>query len=224
MRRLVLPSLVALLSLAAAPVLAAEPKSEDQKVLYAVGLALGREMAVFSLSPAELEFVKQGLSDSVTGKKTVVSLDEYGQKIQALAGSRRDARGAKLASAGKDTLEKAAKEKGAVKTATGMVYVPIKEGTGASPTAADTVKVHYRGTLVDGTEFDSSYKRNQPAEFPLANVIKCWTEGVQKLKVGGKGKLVCPPDIAYGKAGAGGSIPPDATLQFEVELLDIVKK
>lgn len=115
----------------------------------------------------------------------------------------------------------AAKESGAVVTASGLVYRSLKEGDGASPTATDKVKVHYRGTFPDGREFDSSYKRNQPAEFPLNGVIKCWTEGVQKMKVGGKAKLTCPAAIAYGERGAGGVIPPNATLQFEVELLAI---
>ncbi|MDO5290665.1 MAG: FKBP-type peptidyl-prolyl cis-trans isomerase [Pseudomonadota bacterium] len=104
----------------------------------------------------------------------------------------------------------------------GLVYQSLKEGTGPSPAAADTVRVHYRGTLPDsGKEFDSSYARGQPAEFPLNRVIPCWTEGVQKMKVGGKAKLVCPPAIAYGSRGAGGVIPPNATLHFEVELLGI---
>jgi FKBP-type peptidyl-prolyl cis-trans isomerase FkpA len=106
----------------------------------------------------------------------------------------------------------------------GMTYSVIKEGAGASPAATDTVKVHYRGTFPDGKEFDSSLGRGQPAEFPLNRVIKCWTEGVQKMKVGGKAKLVCPPDMAYGARGAGGVIPPNATLHFEIELLSIVGK
>jgi len=106
--------------------------------------------------------------------------------------------------------------------ATGLDYTVLKEGSGASPAATDVVKVHYRGTFPDGREFDSSYGRGQPAEFPLNRVIKCWTEGVQRMKVGGKARLVCPPGIAYGERGAGSVIPPNATLHFEVELLDIV--
>ena len=115
----------------------------------------------------------------------------------------------------------AAKEAGAVVTASGLVYRSLKDGTGASPTAVDKVKVHYRGTFPDGKEFDSSYKRNEAIEFPLNGVIKCWTEGVQRMKVGGKAKLTCPASIAYGERGAGGVIPPNATLLFEVELLAI---
>ncbi len=121
-------------------------------------------------------------------------------------------------------LTAAAKEPGAVTTPTGLVYRSLKDGTGASPTAADTVKVNYRGTFPDGREFDSSYKRNEPAQFPLGGVIPCWTEGVQRMKVGGKARLTCPAAIAYGSRGAGGSIPPNATLHFEVELLEIAKR
>lgn len=109
----------------------------------------------------------------------------------------------------------------AVTTKSGLVYQSLKEGTGASPAATDVVKVHYRGTFPDGREFDSSYKRGEPTEFPLNRVIPCWTEGVQKMKPGGKAKLTCPPAIAYGERGAGGVIPPNATLLFEVELLGI---
>jgi len=121
-------------------------------------------------------------------------------------------------------VAEAAKEPGAVVTPSGLVYRSLKDGTGPSPTAADTVKVHYRGTFPDGREFDSSYKRNEAIEFPLTGVIKCWTEGVQKMKVGGKSKLTCPPSIAYGERGAGSAVPPNATLVFEVELLGIKGK
>ena len=121
-----------------------------------------------------------------------------------------------------DPLKAAAAESGAVVTPSGLVYRALKEGSGASPTAKDRVKVHYRGTFPDGREFDSSYKRNEPATFPLDHVIKCWTEGVQKMKVGGKASLTCPSAIAYGERGAGGGeIPPNAVLKFEVELLAI---
>ncbi|QCB45737.1 FKBP-type peptidyl-prolyl cis-trans isomerase [Hydrogenophaga sp. PAMC20947] len=119
------------------------------------------------------------------------------------------------------TLAAAAKEAGAIVTPTGLVYRAMKEGTGASPRAANTVKVHYKGTLPDGKEFDSSYSRGTPIEFPLGGVIPCWTEGVQRMKIGGKAKLTCPSAIAYGERGAGGVIPPNATLVFEVELLGI---
>jgi FKBP-type peptidyl-prolyl cis-trans isomerase FkpA len=120
-----------------------------------------------------------------------------------------------------DFLDKAAAEPGAKRTASGLVYKEMKAGTGASPKETDLVKVHYRGTLVDGTEFDSSYKRNEPATFPLNRVIPCWTEGVQMMKVGGKSQLVCPAVIAYGDRGSPPVIPPGATLVFEVELLGI---
>jgi FKBP-type peptidyl-prolyl cis-trans isomerase FkpA len=123
-----------------------------------------------------------------------------------------------------DFAQAAAKEPGAKVTASGLVYRSLQDGQGASPLASDKVKVHYRGTFPDGKEFDSSYKRNQPIDFPLNGVIACWTEGVQLMKVGGRAKLTCPPAIAYGARGAGGVIPPNATLQFEVELIAIAGK
>lgn len=129
-----------------------------------------------------------------------------------------------LAAAQSNAAAEAAKEPGAVVTPSGLVFRSLKDGTGPSPTATDTVKVHYRGTFPDGREFDSSYKRNEAIEFPLSGVIKCWTEGVQKMKVGGKAKLTCPPSIAYGERGAGTAVPPNATLHFEVELLGIKGK
>ena len=121
------------------------------------------------------------------------------------------------------TFQAAAAEPKETTTNSGIVITMLKDGTGASPKPSDTVKVHYRGTLTNGKEFDSSYGRGQPASFPLNRVIPCWTEGVQAIKVGGKAKLVCPPNLAYGSRGVPGTIPPDATLVFEVELLDIQK-
>ena len=127
---------------------------------------------------------------------------------------------APVATDAKTYLDKAAAEPGAKRMPSGLVYRELKAGSGASPKAADTVKVNYRGTFIDGMEFDSSYKRNEPISFPLNGVIPCWTEGVQMMKVGGKSQLVCPSSIAYGDAGRPG-IPGGATLIFEVELLGI---
>ena len=120
-------------------------------------------------------------------------------------------------------LEAAAKEEGAVKTSSGLIFKSLSPGTGESPKLTDTVKVHYKGTFIDGTEFDSSYKRDEPTEFPVNKVIKCWTEGLQRMKVGEKAQLVCPPGIAYGDRGMGGIVPPGAVLVFQIELLEIIK-
>ncbi len=220
MKKLVIAVLVALFAVSAFA--AEEPKTDDQKTLYAVGLVVARQLAVFRLTPAELEFVKQGISDGVTGKTPLVKIEDYGQKIQEMAGARRNAYGEKLTAGTKELFEKAAKEKGAIKTKSGLIYVSLKDGTGAAPTGTDKVRVNYRGTLVDGTEFDSSYKRGQPAEFPLNGVIKCWTEGLQMMKPGGKARLYCPADLAYGERGTG-LIPPSAALVFDVELLEVKK-
>jgi FKBP-type peptidyl-prolyl cis-trans isomerase FkpA len=221
MHRLIVTVLVILL---ATPTFGADmAKTEEQKTLYAIGLLVSRSLSVFNLTPAELEVVKEGLTDSVTGKKPEVELGAYNDKVQELARVRRMAQGEKMATVNKDFLDKAAKEKGAVKTDSGLIYLSLKEGDGTSPNPKDTVKVNYRGTLPDGKEFDSSYKRGKPLEFRLDGVIKCWTEGLQRMKTGGKARLVCPSTIAYGEAGAGELILPGATLAFEVELLEIKK-
>jgi FKBP-type peptidyl-prolyl cis-trans isomerase FkpA len=198
--------------------------TEEQKTLYAIGISVARSLSVFDLTQPEFDYVKQGLVDAHSGKKSDVELTLYSSRIQDLARTRRNISGGKQAGAGKDFLEKAAKEKGAIKTDSGMVYTPVTEGKGESPKAADIVKVNYRGTLIDGREFDSSYKRGKPLEFKLDNVIKCWTEGVQRMKPGGKAKLVCPAQLAYGENGTGDLILPGATLLFEVELLEFKKE
>lgn len=211
-----------LIMIMTAPVYAAEPPAtEEQKTLYAVGLIVARQLSVFGLSPVELEVVKQGITDAATGKKTEVELAAYGEKVQELARVRRKAQGERLASSNREFLENAAKEKGAIKTDSGLIYLSLKEGEGNKPGATDTVKANYRGTLPDGKEFDSSYKRGKPFEFRLDGVIKCWTEGIRMMKTGGKARLVCPPNTAYGDAGAGELILPGATLVFDVELLEI---
>ncbi len=197
--------------------------SEDQKVLYSLGAAVAQNLGPFRLTPAEIPFVISGLNDQLQGKKLQADLDAYSPKIQELARSRQASAAEAEKKAGAAYAASAVKEKGAVKTSSGLVYIPMKPGKGASPKASDTVKVHYHGTLTDGTVFDSSVKRGTPAEFPLDRVIPCWTEGVQKMKVGGKAKLVCPSSIAYGDQGRPPVIPGGATLVFEVELLDIVQ-
>jgi FKBP-type peptidyl-prolyl cis-trans isomerase FkpA len=193
--------------------------TDDEKTVYALGLMMGQSIAPFNLSPAELEIVKRALTDSAGGKPAL-ELSEWGPKIQPLANSRAAVVAAKQKALSAAYLAKAAAEPGAIKTDSGLVFREVRAGQGASPKATDTVKVHYRGTLVNGTEFDSSYKRNEPAQFPLNGVIKCWTEGVQRMKVGGKAVLVCPSDLAYGEQGRP-SIPGGAALIFEIELLDI---
>jgi FKBP-type peptidyl-prolyl cis-trans isomerase FkpA len=189
--------------------------------LYAIGLLIARQLSVFNLTSAEVEVVKQGLTDATSGKKPEVDINAYGTKVQELAKARRKAQGEKMAGMNKGFLESAAKEKGAVKTDSGLIFLSLKEGAGTAPGSTDTVKVNYRGTLPDGKEFDSSYKRGQPLEFRLDGVIKCWTEGLKMMKPGGKAKLVCPSSIAYGDTGAGEMILPGATLVFEVELLEV---
>jgi FKBP-type peptidyl-prolyl cis-trans isomerase FkpA len=195
--------------------------TDEQKTVYALGLMMGQSISVFNLTPAELDIVKRALTDSANGKPAL-ELSEWGPKIQPFAATRSAAAAVKEKAAAAAFVTKAAAEPGAVKTESGMVFREVRAGTGASPKATDTVKVNYRGTLVNGTEFDSSYKRNEPAQFPLNQVIKCWTEGVQRMKVGGKSTLICPSDLAYGDQGRPPQIPGGATLVFDIELLDII--
>lgn len=195
--------------------------TDEQKTIYAVGLLMQRSIRQLDLSPDEIEVVMRALTDAAAGRPAV-DLNEWGPRIQPFA----TARGLRMTTREKANsaayLDAAAGETGAVKTASGLVYRDITAGTGASPTASDTVRVNYRGTLINGTVFDSSYDRNEPAEFALGAVIPCWTEGVQRMRVGGKARLVCGSDLAYGDAGAP-TIPGGAALIFEVELLEIVR-
>jgi len=194
--------------------------TDDDKIIYSLGLSMARSLGQFSLSPAELEIVKQALTDSANGKPAI-NIDEWGPKIQGLVQARAAKVAEKEKAAARAFVAQNASAPGAVSSDTGMVFIPITPGNGASPAATDTVTVHYRGTLINGTEFDSSYKRGEPAKFPLNQVIRCWTEGVQKIKVGGKAKLLCPSDIAYGDQGRPPTIPGGALLVFEIELLGI---
>jgi len=225
MRHLLIGVLVLLIAGCArqAETTAAEPQTDEQKTLYAIGVALSQQLQAFGLSEQELQYVNAGLADGALQRPPKVDMKTYGPKIKELAQERVASVVKRQVESSKAFIEKAASEPGAVKTESGAIVVPIKQGSGANPKADDTVTVHYKGTLTDGTVFDSSEDRGEPITIPLNGVIKCWTEGVQKIKVGGKAKLVCPADVAYGNRGAPPNIKPGATLVFEVELLDIVK-
>lgn len=195
---------------------AAQPQTDDEKTLYSVGYSFGKSLAIFGLSPAEMEILKKGITDAHTGTPPAVDLDQYGPRAQSELARGRQGK------ANEAFLEKAAQEKGAVKLPSGIIYKELKAGSGSSPKPTDTVGVNYRGMLMNGEEFDSSYKRGQVAEFPLNGVITCWTEGVQKMKVGGQAKLVCPAKTAYGdRPPPGSKITPNSVLVFEVELVSI---
>lgn len=200
---------------------AEELKSDDDKTLYALGVSMGNNLAGLGLTPGEIGVVQSGLSDGATGAKPHVDMDSFGPRIRQMAESRQSRKAQGEKDKGQAFLDQAASDPGAVKSQTGVIYVMQQEGTGASPKATDTVRVHYRGTLINNQEFDSSHKRNEPVEFPLNQVIPCWTEGLQMMKVGGKARLVCPSATAYGDNGRPPVIPPGATLIFEVELLGI---
>lgn len=233
MRRTCVSSLAAVALLMAAcekpaptppPAAAGGLTTEEDKTLYAVGIMLGRNVAPLHLTAAELATVEKGLEDTANGKAAQVDLQTYGPKLQQWAQTRiaAGAQAEKTRSAGYE--EAAAKEQGAVKTPSGLIFRTLTPGTGAIPTATDTVSVQYEGKLTDGTVFDSSQQHGgKPAEFPVNGVIACWTEALQRMKVGEKAKLVCPATIAYGDR-ATGKIPPGSTLTFEVELLGIKGK
>ena len=221
----VLPAIGALLigAAVASGASAQELKTDEQKTLYALGLAISKSLANFVLTPAELELVKAGLTDGALNREKKVDLEAYRPKLQEFQRTRLAAAALGEKKAAQAFLEKAAAEKDATKTASGAIVQTIKAGTGEAPKATDKVKVHYHGTLIDGTVFDSSVQRGQPATLPLNGVIKCWSEGVQAMRVGGKSRIVCPSDLAYGDRGMPPAIKPGATLVFEVELLEIVK-
>lgn len=218
MRKLIICVFVLLFAVSA---WAAVPVTEDQKVLYSLGASLAKNLSVFNLSTEEYAYVQQGINDAAAGKKLEAEPEAYQQKIGQLYQARMQAAAQKQKESDKPFLENAAKEKDVQKMDSGLIYKPIKVGTGAQPKASDVVKVHYVGTLTDGKEFDSSVKRGQPVDFQLGQVIPCWTEGVAKMKVGGKAKLVCPANLAYGDQGRPPIIPGGSALIFEVELLDV---
>jgi FKBP-type peptidyl-prolyl cis-trans isomerase FkpA len=201
------------------------PKTDDEKALYSLGVILSRNIQTFNFTDAELEMVKQGLNDGAHDKPKLdnAAMEALLPKLQALQTKRVAEASVKEKAAGEAYLLKAAAEKGATKTASGLIYREVLAGTGAKPTSADTVKVHYTGNFVDGKVFDSSVERKEPATFPLTGVIPCWTEAVQLIKVGGKAQVTCPSALAYGEEGRPPTMRGGATLVFDIELLEIVK-
>ena len=201
----------------------AKVETEEEKVLYALGLVIAQNtMEPFNgqFSDAEIAVVLQRFADALKGSETIVPLGEFGPKINPMLQERLQRVQAQAEAEGQAFMEKAAQEEGAVQTASGLIFKELRAGTGVSPKATDRVKVHYHGSLIDGTVFDSSVERGEPVTFALDQVVKGWTEGLQMMKVGGKAKLTIPPELAYGPGGRAG-IPPNATLIFEVELLGI---
>lgn len=197
--------------------------SEEDKTFYAMGFMLGSNLQRLNLTDKEMGALYKGLAASARNEKAEVDMNTYQQKIQTLFKERMDKVADTEKKTGIDFLEKFAKEEGAKKTESGLAYKVITEGTGATPGPEDEVEVHYHGTLIDGTVFDSSVERGQTISFPLNRVIKGWTEGLQLMKEGGKTKFVIPSELAYGDAGAGPKIPGGATLIFEVELFKVKK-
>ncbi|MBM4334528.1 MAG: FKBP-type peptidyl-prolyl cis-trans isomerase [Deltaproteobacteria bacterium] len=203
------------------------PETEEQKTVYALGRAVARNLKLFALSPDEVKLLIAGLSSGLADEKSDVDPDAYKDKINELMRSRSAARAAGEREASTRFLAEAASQKGAQKTASGLVYQETKAGAGAAPTKQDDVVVHYTGKRRDGSVFDSSVERGEPADFPLARMIPCWTEGLQLMKPGGKAVITCPADLAYGDTGlppgSGEMIAPGAALRFEVELISVEK-
>ena len=203
--------------------------SQKKKVSYAIGLDIGQNFKARAMD-LDMDILVQGLRDSQKADKPLLSTEEiqkvmtqFQQDMMKAEQEKRMAQGQGNKAKEEAFLKENVQKPGIKVTASGLQYKVISEGTGPQPKASDTVKVHYRGTLLDGTEFDSSYKRNEPAVFPLNGVIKGWTEALQLMKVGSKWQVFLPSTLAYGERGAGQIIGPNATLIFEVELLAIEK-
>jgi len=222
--RVIVSCLATLLCLGTAGAFAAapEPTTEEQKTLYALGLAINQSLSNFTLSEAEFEIVKSGLIDGFTKRSPKVDLKAYGMKISELQLARATVIAEAEKKAGAVFLAKAAAEPGAKKTESGAILKTIKEGTGATPKITDMVKVHYQGTLIDGTVFDSTTNQSEPVMLRVNEMSKCWVEGIQHIKVGSKSRLVCPSSLGYRDKGLPPLIKPGATLVFEIELFEII--
>ncbi len=197
-------------------------ETEEQKTLYVLGVALAQQLTSFRLSEQELAIVLEGLRDKALGAEPRVDVQAYGAKLEQLVRRRLEAAAEAEKQASKAFLDKMASEPGAARTESGLIYTEMAAGSGSRPGPTDRVRVHYHGTLRDGTVFDSSIERGQPAEFSLDGVIPCWTEGLQLMRVGGMSRLVCPSEISYGDQGRQPQIPGGSALVFHVELLEII--
>ena len=197
------------------------PETDDQKTLYALGQVLAQRISGLGLTEDEVVQIQAGLADGALGREPKAAVETWGAKIDAMLGAKRQAMAVIEKQAASVFVAEAAKLPGAVMTASGAVYLETQAGSGSQPTLTDTVKLHYHGTLRDGTVFDSSVDRGEPTEFALNRVVACFTEGVHMMRVGGKAKLTCPSEAAYGDRGAGAKIKPGAAIVFDVELLGI---
>ena len=219
---LVLIVVVCLVGCASADTKTPELETEEQKMLYALGFAVANSFRGAHFEASELELIQRGLADGILGNEARVAMKEYGPKVNTLISERVTLAASKEKEAGQAYCDEAAKTEGAVKTASGAIYIELEKGDGAQPGPTDQVKLHYHGTLRDGTIFDSSVDRGAPSTFRVNGVVPCFSEGVQQMNVGGKAKLVCPADTAYGDRGSPPLIKPGAALTFEVELLEII--
>lgn len=218
---LVVISIIAAVGVSAAGAAGPQLKTDDAKTVYAIGIVLSQSVIPLNLTPAERDLLKAGFADGIAGKKPKVDMKTFGPKIAELS----QARSAKTLAAEKQStqafLAQAAVEPGAEKKQSGLIYTELKAGDGQQPKVSDMVKVDYIGKLRDGTVFDSSAERGKPPEFAMHGVIPCWAEALQLMKVHGKAKIVCPPELAYGDQGAPPRIKPGAALTFEIELLEV---
>ncbi len=197
---------------------------EERSILYAIGVEISQQVRVLGLNQDELEAIQAGFADNVLQKELAVDMSVYRSKIQEWGSKRIEAAAARHTQEGEEYVKKLSEDPDIIKTVSGAMVKVTKEGTGEAPTGSSKVKIDYHGTLIDGTVFDSSKDRGEPATFALGGLIKCWGEGIPNIKVGGSATLVCPPNTAYGATGSPPVIPPNATLVFEVDLLEILQE
>jgi len=197
----------------------AELKTDEYKVLYALGHRISKHLVPFDLTPAELEILQAGLADGVAVRAPKVDLDVYDKKIEELENARTMSVAAREKKLGETYARKLARDRNSIVTEAGVVYTPIREGKGISPTERHAVTIHYHGTLIDGAVFHSTMQKGEPEVYHLETSMPCWKQALPLMKVGGKARLVCPSDTAYGDYGHRPEIPPGATLTFDMELV-----